>query len=141
MSRTVHEMRWHGNPSTALTKANENQFLAVVADTSVANSDPNSIPVTTTATADQVPLGQYQTYLDTDRVLIESGAAVLQASAAYAATQNGMGVLTHTTAGVVKAVAKTIADAVEGQGTIVGGGTRTVGAATVNVVYVTGLMT
>jgi hypothetical protein len=130
-------MRWRGNPSTALTKANENQFLAVVADTSVANSDPETTPVTTTTTAGLIPLGEYQTYVDTDRVLIESGLAVLQASAAYAAAQNGMGVATDTTAGVVVATAKA-ADALTA-GTIVGGGTRTVGAATVNVVYVRGL--
>ena len=50
-----------------------------------------------------------------------------------------MGVLTDTTEGTVQAIAKNIA--VAGQGTIVGGGTRTVGGTDVNVVYVVGLLT
>lgn len=137
MSRTVFEKKFRGNPSTSLTATNANTFLAVVADTSVTNDSFTGTPVTTTTTAGQIPLGEYQTYVDADRVVIECGAAVLQASAAYAASQNGMGVNTHTTAGVVKAVAKA-ADALTA-GTVVGGGTRTVGTSTVNVLYVIGL--
>ena len=139
MSRTVHEMRWRGNPDSTIAKTDENKYLAVIADTGTANGDATNIPVALTTTADLVPVGQLLTYTDEDRVFIESGMAILQASAAYAASQNGMGVLTDTTEGQVKAVAKNIA--VAGQGTIIGGGTRTVGTTTVNVLYVACLMT
>lgn len=138
MSRTVFEKRWRGNPDSTIAKTDENKYLAVIADTGT-TSDDTSIPVALTTTANLVPVGQLLTYTDADRCLIESGYAILQASAAYAASQNGMGVLTHTTEGQVVATAKNIA--VAGQGTIVGGGTRTVGGTDVNVVYVVGLMT
>jgi len=138
MSRTVHEKRWHGNPSTSLTKSNENQYLAVIVDTAVANNSPDNIPVTTTTTANSVVIGEYQTYTDTDRVMIESGMAILYANTAYVASVNGQGVLSTATAGQVKAVAKNIAAG--GYGTIVGGGTRTVSGSSRNVYYVTGLL-
>ena len=138
-ARTTMENRWRGKPSTGLTKAKENTYLAVIADTSVVNNDTDTVPVTLTSTANLVPIGEFQTYTDTDRVLIESGIAVLQANVAYAAAANGQGVLTHAAEGVVKAVAKNIA--VAGQGTIVGGGTRDVAGTSTNVYFVKGLCT
>ena len=138
-ARTTMENRWRGKPDSTLTKARENSYYAVIADTGVANADPETVPVTLTSTANLVPVGEFQTYTDADRVLIESGIAVVRASAAYVMAVNGQGVLTHNALGVVKAVAKNVAAA--GQGTIVGGGTRVVGTTPFNVYYVKGLCT
>lgn len=139
MSRTVHEKRWKGNPSSELTKDNENQFLGVVDNTGHLNNDMAATMVTLTDTADLPIIGEYQTYTDNKRVLIESGYAVLQASAAYTAADNGKGVLSTTTKGVVAAVTRVSASAVTGVGRIVGGGTREVNNVTVNVYYVVDL--
>jgi len=123
----------------SLTDQDANQHLAVVRDTWELNYDDPGLPVTLVSVADQVPIGELQTHIHQNSVLIESGVAVLYANAAYTAAVNGQGVLTTAVKGQVKAVAKNIA--AQGHGTIVGGGTRNVNGTDRNVYYVAGLLT
>ena len=115
-----------------LTAARANQRYAVILDVAVTtdlNDNPTVTRSGTTAAADSI-LGEYQTREGDGTVRVcNVGTLVLRASAAYTAANNGFGVTSSTTAGVV-AVAGTIGG---GLGRITGGGTEEIDGATVNV--------
>ena len=122
-------------PDSTLTTANANQRLAVRLDVGNAantNENPTVSLTSTTATTDEV-LGEYQTNENGNTVKVcNTGTMILRASAAYAAANNGFGVVASATAGIVQ-----VAGAIGGGlGRITGGGTETIGGASVNVLRV-----
>ena len=121
-------------PAADLTATNANQRYAARLDTTAANDlngNPTATLTGTTATAIEV-LGEYETY-DNAAVRIKTGGVlILRASAAYAAANNGFGVVASATAGIVQ-VAATIGT---GLGKIIGGGTENIGGSDVNVLRV-----
>ncbi len=129
---TVNEMWFACKGDSTLTDDNKGQYLAVkISDTARGLGDEPEVALTDTA-QDEV-FGQYMSRESDGTCRIATcGVLYLRATAAYAATQNGFGVLATTTDGQV-AVAGTIG---LGVGRIIGGGTATVGGATVNILKV-----
>ena len=122
-------------PDATLTEATANQRFAARLDVATAATTDENPPVSLTsgtATTDEV-FGEYQTNENGNTVRIcNIGTMILRSSAAYTAAMNGFGVVSSATAGVVQAAA-TIGG---GLGRITGGGTESIGGATVNVVRV-----
>lgn len=104
---TVQEAYVTGSPASGITRAHQNTNRAVRVDEGrTADRGDPAIPVSFTgsaANANEV-LGELLNYTSAGAVRVKTkGILVFRASAAYAMTQNGHGVVASTTAGVVTA--------------------------------------
>lgn len=129
----VNERTVLGKANSTLTLANTNQYYAVRVNPSAANSDKSTPPVALTqGTADlDVVYGEAKGFRNDLLTVQQGGIVTLRCALAYVAADNGKGVRTSTTAGVVS-----VGDFGVGAGHIVGGGTKSVGGANVNVLFV-----
>ena len=128
-----------GNPNGTISRANVNRNVAVkvAADTAAAQKDAIPVALSTahgTNNVDEI-IAELLNYTSDNAVTIKTrGMLYLQATAPYAVAMNGRGVLSSTVAGQVEAApALTNTGGQLGFGRIVGGFSKEIDGATVNI--------